>query len=204
MSQSSLRVSCFTWDNPGHNPGQYGLLSREMKEHQRENSKQDRKRNQQMKLGPQSSMNLLDDYPQRGAPLPTPPHLCHLEPLTLPPASGSLRIGGPGMQKRKSVSLQGVFPNSLLSIQMGGPAGSRVGVYASAIDWRKAVTIPWVGRCPQRLGDADQLLGELSKSKQVTWGLNLHSATCGHTITSHHPSQDGDRRSQGTPRGKGP
>ena len=48
--------------------------------------------------------------------------------------------------------------------------GTREGVYVSKIQesLRKS---PGLEGAPQKLGDADQLLGE---SKQVIWGLNLH------------------------------
>ena len=150
-----------------------------MKKHQREKLKQDGKWNQQMKCGPQSSMSLLDDY-HSGE------HPCHLTSTVAPESPqppGALGWVGQAYAKRKSVRLQEVPPNRLRSVQMGGPVGTREGVYVSKIRERLRKSLGLEG-APQKLGDPDQLLGE---SKQVIWGLNLHSATWSDSITPPQP-----------------
>ena len=80
-----------------------------MKKHQREKLEQDGKWNQQMKCGPQSSMNLLDDY-HSGE------HPCHLTSTVAPESPqppGALGWVGQAYAKRKSVRLQEVPPNMM-------------------------------------------------------------------------------------------
>lgn len=84
-----------------------------------------------MKLSPKHRMDLWDDdcreelrFPPHLYPLPC---LCHLEPLpTHPQLQGALGLVEQKC-KKESLSLQGFFQNSLLSIQMGGPIGYNKG-----------------------------------------------------------------------------
>ena len=130
---------------------------------------------------------------------------CHLtsavspEPLRSPQPPGAFGRVGQAYAKRKSACLQEASPDRLRSIPAGGPVGTKEGVYVSKIRARLRKA-PGLEGAPQKSGDADQLLGE---SKQVIWGVNLHSATWGDSIT---PPQTllGWGQSFGTPGGKGP
>ena len=77
--------------------------------------------------------------------------------------------------------------------------GTKEGLYVSKIRERLRKA-PGVEGAPQKSGDAGLLLGE---SKQVIWGLNLHSATWGDSITPPQPLL-GWGQSFGTSGGKGP
>lgn len=115
-----------------------------MKKHQREKLEQDGKWNQQMKCGPQSSMNLLDDY-HSGE------HPCHLTSTVAPESPqppGALGWVGQAYAKRKSVRLQEVPQTDCGAFKWGSCGNQRGSVCLK--DPREAEKIPWVGRCPPK------------------------------------------------------